>query len=83
MRLPRFLSRPLALLDRWLRIVLRPFQIVSNFVFLTVAYFLGIGLSSIFYRLGPGRKKEAVDPESYWLKVPPAPKERDAWLRPF
>ena len=83
MRLPPFISRPLALLDRGLRAVLKPFQIVGNFVFLTVAYFLGIGLSSIFYRLGPGRNKEAINPDSYWKKVPSAPKERDAWLRPF
>ncbi len=68
-------------IDKGLRIVLKPFQIVSNFILFTVAYFLGVGLSSIFYRLG--NKSKTIPPDSYWLDVPPAPKDRDSWLRPF
>jgi hypothetical protein len=64
--------------------VLKPLQIVSNFVFLFLAYVLGVGLSALFYRLGPGRKKrEATPPATYWRDLPPASKHKDAWLRPF
>jgi hypothetical protein len=64
--------------------VLKPLQIVSNFVFLLLAYVLGVGLSALFYRLGPGRtKREAITPATYWRDLPPASKNKDAWLRPF
>ena len=70
-------------LDRALRVVLRPMQIVSNFVFLTLTYFLGVGLSGIWYRLTEGRKKRPDSPESYWIPLPPKDDSRDRWLRPF
>ncbi len=83
MHLPRPVSRFLSLLDKGFRILMRPFQIVSNFVILTVSYFLGIGISSVFYKLGPGKKKTVFIAGSYWQAVPPAPKDKDAWQRPF
>lgn len=75
-------------LSRGLMFVLKPLQIVSNFVFLTLAYVLGIGLSALFYRLGPGRKaaadaRDVQSADTYWRELPSAPRERDAWLRPF
>lgn len=79
--LPRPIRDVLHRIDKGLRIVLKPFQIVSNFVLFSVAYFIGIGLSSVFYRLG--NKIKADKPDSYWREIPPAPKDRDAWLRPF
>jgi len=83
-QLPRPVSDVLHRIDRGLRIVLKPFQIVSNFVLFSVAYFFGIGLSSVFYRLGNKIKSDHPDSsDSYWREIPPAPKERDAWLRPF
>jgi len=78
-----------ARLNRGLMIAMTPLQIVSNFVFLSVAYFVGVGFSSLLYRMGPGRKKtrenlEAPDASgSYWRKLAPASTDRDAWLRPF
>jgi len=80
-QLPRPILDVLHRTDRGLRIVLKPFQIVSNFILFTVAYFIGIGLSSIFYRFG--NKIKAGHTDSYWREIPPAPKDRDAWLRPF
>lgn len=78
-------KRPLEVFSNGLMTVLKPLQIVGNFVFLTVAYILGVGLSSLFYRLGPGRRArgESGGVESYWTAVPPAPRDQDAWLRPF
>lgn len=78
-------------------------QIVGNFVFLGVAYFVGVGISSLLYRIGPGRAKRraetgvpesghpdasvasgtAPDAGSLWIELPPAPRDKDAWLRPF
>jgi len=83
MRLPAPVSRVLRFLDKWFRILTRPLQIVSNFVFLTVTYFLGIGLSSVFYKLGPGKKKIVYRKNSFWQPMAPAPKEKEAWMRPF
>jgi hypothetical protein len=81
-------KKALAAFNRGLMFVLRPLQIVGNFVFLTVAYVLGVGLSSLLYRLGPGRERAGTGyPDSsldtYWRELPPAPTDRDAWLRPF
>lgn len=76
-------------LNRGLMIAMKPLQIVGNFVFLSVAYFVGVGISALLYRMGPGRKKlreisDAPDANgSYWRALPPAPADRDAWLRPF
>jgi hypothetical protein len=90
--------RALESFNNGLMFLLKPLQIVSNFIFLTLAYFLGVGLSALFYRLGAGRRKPVVakDPEigaaqkshesltnSYWIPMPPAPRDLDAWLRPF
>lgn len=72
--------------SRGLMFVLKPLQVVSNFVFLTLAYVVGIGLSALFYRLGPGRKaraRAATETQTYWRELPPVPRERDAWMRPF
>jgi|GEM_PF-4291656 len=79
------LKKVLEAFSKGLMTVLKPMQIIGNFVFLTVAYVFGVGLSSLFYRLGPGRraKTESEQVESYWSDVPPAPRDRDAWLRPF
>lgn len=70
--------------SKGLMFVLKPLQIVSNYVFLGLAYVLGVGLSSLFYRLGPRRKaRQTSDQATYWRELPPAPKDKDAWLRPF
>jgi hypothetical protein len=80
--------KSLAAFSNGLMFVLKPLQIVSNFVFLTVAYVLGVGASSLLYRLGPGKARARTgspDPslDSYWRELPPAPADRDSWLRPF
>ena len=76
--------RPLELFNKGLMFVLKPMQIVGNFVFLSLAYFLGVGISSLLYRLGPGKSKaRGESPSSYWRELPPAPADKDAWLRPF
>jgi hypothetical protein len=78
--------KSLAAFSKGLMFVLKPLQIVSNFVFLAVAYVLGVGLSALIYRLGPGRRKKAAEAraaDTYWIEMPPAPADRDAWLRPF
>jgi hypothetical protein len=84
--------------SKGLMFLLKPLQIVSNFIFLSFAYFVGVGLSALFYRLGAGRRKTGVVPDSnpgiaqdpneilpnsYWQPLPPAPRDLDAWLRPF
>jgi hypothetical protein len=72
--------------NKGLMFLLKPLQIVSNFVFLTLAYVLGVGLSALFYRIGSRRRREAeasVLPNSYWRPLPPAETDLDAWLRPF
>jgi hypothetical protein len=80
--------RPLEVFGEGLMFVLKPLQIVSNFVFLSLAYFVGVGLSALLYRIGPGKRK-ASDPStssgtgSYWCELPPAPRDKDSWLRPF
>ncbi len=77
-------KRPFELLGKGVMFVLKPLQVVGNFVFLSVAYFLGVGLSALFYRLGPSKKKNADPSDStYWRELPPAPEDREAWLRPF
>jgi hypothetical protein len=83
------LRKLLARFNKGLLIVLKPLQIVNNFIFLAIAYFIGVGFSSVLYRLGPGRKKSGGtahvpdSSDSYWLKMPPAPRDKAAWLRPF
>ena len=76
--------KPLAAFSRGLMFVLKPLQVVSNFVFLLLTYVLGVGLSAFFYRLGPGRKKNmSSDSSTYWRELPPASQDKDAWLLPF
>ena len=77
--------RPLEVFGNGLMFVLKPLQVVSNFVFLGLAYVLGVGLSSLFYRLGPGRKARVANASSstYWRELPQASRDKDAWLRPF
>jgi len=76
--------RPLEVFGQGLMFVLTPLRIVGNFVFLGLAYVLGVGLSSLFYRLGPGRKaRAATGAATYWSELPPAPRDKEAWLRPF
>jgi hypothetical protein len=85
------LRKLLRRLNNGLLFVLKPLQIVSNFVFLAVAYFVGVGISALLYRIGPGRKASRpkptegteASPDSLWIKLPPAPRDRSAWLRPF
>ncbi|MCD6024053.1 MAG: hypothetical protein K0Q91_969 [Fibrobacteria bacterium] len=79
--LRKFLGR----LNKGLLVVLKPLQILNNFLFLAIAYYIGVGLSSILYRLGPAKKngaKSAVA-DSYWREMPPAPRDPAAWQRPF
>ena len=82
-KIPPGLRAVLAKLDKALRVILKPLQIVGNFVFLSIAYFLGVGLSTILYRLTEGRKKEALSPDTYWVPLPAVQKKREDWLRPF
>jgi hypothetical protein len=76
-------------LNKWLLVVLKPLQIVGNFVFLGLAYFIGVGFSAVLYRIGPGRERKHAETAakesgaSLWQELPPAPRDRDAWLRPF
>lgn len=78
--LRKFLGR----LNKGLLVVLKPLQILNNFLFLAVAYYVGVGLSSILYRLGPGKKNAAKSGEdSYWREMPPASRDPASWQRPF
>lgn len=77
-------KKPLESFSKGLMFVLKPLQVVSNFVFLFAAYVFGVGLSSLFYRLGPRRRAaRAPAPETWWRALPPAPRDKDAWMRPF
>lgn len=49
-------------LNKGLLIILKPLQIVNNFLFLAIAYFVGVGISSLLYRLGPGKKIIRTNP---------------------
>lgn len=51
-------------LNNGLLVVLKPLQIVNNFLFLAVAYFVGVGFSSVLYRLGPGKKIRSADADA-------------------
>ncbi|HAP00095.1 MAG TPA: hypothetical protein DCQ83_08640 [Fibrobacteres bacterium] len=82
MRLPKPVLRLLSFLDRVFRILLKPLQVVSNFVFVTISYFLGVGLSAIFYRRA-AKKNPQSTVDSYWQEMQTTPKDQDAWLRPF
>lgn len=76
--------RPLELFNKGLMLALKPMQVVGNFVFLTLAYFVGVGATSILYRLGPGKAEARKGaPGTYWRELPPAPRDPEAWLRPF
>ena len=83
LKIPPGLSTALAKLDKALRIVLKPMQIVGNFVFLTITYFLGVGLSALWYRFTEGRKKDSAAGDTYWVPLPVVEKKRENWLRPF
>jgi hypothetical protein len=70
--------------SRGLMFVLKPLQIVGNFVFLGLAYILGVGVSSVLWRLGPGRRaRAAAEPQTWWRELPPASRDKESWLRPF
>ena len=72
-------------LNKGLLVILKPLQIVNNFIFLAVAYYVGVGFSAILYRLGPGKKNKMKSGpvDSYWRKMPPAPRDSASWQRPF
>jgi hypothetical protein len=57
----------------------------NNFVFLSIAYLLGIGLTSLFMRGGSRKKPASAAPASasQWLDLPAAPGEEDAYYRPY
>jgi hypothetical protein len=77
-------KRPLESFGKGLMFILKPLQVVSNFIFLGAAYVFGVGLSSLFYRFGPRRRaRQASAPASWWRELPPAPRDKDAWSRPF
>ncbi len=77
-------KRPLELFGKGLMFVLKPLQVVGNFVFLGIAYFIGVGLSALLYRLGPGRNKASeASSGTYWRELPAAPSDKESWLRPF
>lgn len=75
-------KKPLESFGKGLMFILKPLQVVSNFVFLALAYVVGVGLSSLFYRVGQ-RRKPSGDEASFWRELPTAPRDKDAWLRPF
>jgi hypothetical protein len=54
----------------------------NNFLFLSIAYFLGIGLTSLFVRGKDGKKPEAGS-ESHWRDLNLGKREADAYYRPF
>ena len=74
-------------LNKGLLVVLKPLQIVNNFLFLAIAYFIGVGFSSILYRLTAQKKIESQNEKTpvstYWRKMPPVSRDRNAWQRPF
>ncbi len=77
-------KKPLESFGKALMFILKPLQVVSNVVFLGAAYVIGVGLSSLFYRLGPRRKAARPSAEAtYWRELPAASRDKDAWLRPF
>ena len=68
----------------------------NNFVFLTIAYILGIGLTSLFIRKEPDEKKpsvpglsetsetpEAAPQASYWRDLNLGKQDADAYYRPY
>ncbi len=56
----------------------------NNFVFLSIAYILGIGLTSIFIRKGEGGKKPGDPPPStYWRNLDLGKRDPEAYYRPF
>jgi hypothetical protein len=79
------LRKLLGKLNKGLLTVLKPLQIVNNFIFLAVAYYVGVGFSAILYRLGPGKKSTVKSQiqDSYWRKVPPVSRDSASWQRPF
>jgi hypothetical protein len=83
MRLLRPFLRVLDTLGGWWPFSVQPLQNASNFVILTGTYFVGIGITSIFYRLGPGKKKIVCRENSFWQPVSTVPREKDTWMRPF
>ena len=83
LKIPPGLLTILAKLDKIFRIILKPMQIVGNFVFLTITYFLGVGLSALWYRFTEGRKTDSAAGNTYWIPLPAVEKKREIWLRPF
>jgi hypothetical protein len=54
----------------------------NNFLFLSIAYFLGIGLTSLFVR-GKDGKKPAAGTDTHWRDLNLGKGEADAYYRPF
>lgn len=79
------LRKLLGKLNKGLLIILKPLQIINNFIFLAVAYYVGVGFSTILYRLGPGKKSNAKSgiQDSYWRKMSPVSRDSASWQRPF
>jgi hypothetical protein len=57
----------------------------NNFLFLSIAYILGIGLTSLFMRgKGEGKPASAANPPgSHWRELKTGKEEADAFYRPF
>lgn len=58
----------------------------NNFVFLSIAYILGIGLTSIFIRKDASGNKPsdpAKAPTTYWKELNLGKQDADAYYRPF
>jgi hypothetical protein len=71
----------------WLRGLLAFFKgtaAFNNFVFLSIAYILGIGLTSLFIRKEKPGKMRGEGPDStYWRDLDLGKQDADAYYRPF
>jgi hypothetical protein len=67
-----------------LRVFLKGPASFNNFVLLSLVYFLGIGLSSLFFR-GKGPAKTGMDGtiSTYWRDLDRGKRDADAYYRPF
>jgi hypothetical protein len=56
----------------------------NNFILLSVAYCIGIGLTSLFIRKRNGGKPEGEAPATtYWRDLAPGKRDGDAYYRPY
>jgi hypothetical protein len=60
---------------------LRDSSAFNNVLLLSLAYFLGVGISALFTRLG--RKKNMPASESFWTDTDLGMKEANAYSRPY